>query len=60
MISTPEDIHRFRLVTIRAGLRLELLGMRHSSNSIFKAAKQVTGEKTRAKCLVALDALLEK
>ena len=60
MITNPEDISAYRLLVIRSGLKLELLGMRHSSNSVFKAAKQITGEKTRQKCLEALNRMIEQ
>lgn len=58
---TPEKIRRFRLLTIRSGLKLEIkTGMRHSRNLVFLAAKQETGEKTREKCLVALNKMLDE
>jgi hypothetical protein len=60
MITNPEDIAAYRLLTIRSGLKLELLGLRHSTNAIFKAAKQITGEKTRQKCLEALNKMIDE
>ena len=60
MITNPEDISAYRLLIIRSGLKLELLGMRHSSNAVFKAAKQITGEKTRQKCLEALNRMIDE
>lgn len=52
---TPKQIEMFRLLTIRSGLKLELLGMRHSRNMIFNAAKQITGKKTRIACLAMIE-----
>lgn len=60
MLTTPEQINAYRLMTIRAGLKLELKGLRHSRNSIFKAAKEVTGQKTREKCLVAINTMIDE
>lgn len=59
IITDPAAIQRFRLITIRRGLELEIkTGMRHSRNLTFLAAKQVTGEKTRKKALAAIKVLL--
>jgi len=55
---TKEKIEMMRLLTIRSGLKLELLGMRHSKNSVFQAAKQLTGKKTRREALAALEDLI--
>lgn len=52
---TPEQINMYRLLAIRSGLKLELLGIRHSRNMIFKAAKQITGKKTRIACLAMIE-----
>lgn len=60
MLTTPEQINAYRLMTIRAGLKLELKGIFHSRNSIFKAAKEVTGQKTREKCLVAINTMIDE
>jgi hypothetical protein len=60
MISNPEDISAYRLLIIRSGIKLELKGLRHSTNAIFKAAKQITGEKTRQKCLEALNRMIDE
>lgn len=60
MLTTPEQINAYRLMTIRAGLKLELNGIFHSRNSIFKAAKEVTGQKTREKCLIAINKMIDE
>lgn len=55
VIDTPQGIEMYRLLAIRSGLKLELLGLRHSRNMIFKAAKQITGKKTRIACLTIIE-----
>ena len=55
---TKEKIEMMRLLTIRSGLKLELLGMRHSRNAAFKAAKQLTGKRTRREALESLEDLI--
>jgi hypothetical protein len=60
VIDTPEGIQMYRLLAIRSGLKLELLGMRHSRNAIFNAAKQITGKKTRIACLAMIEEKIEK
>jgi len=59
MLTAPQEIALYRLLVIRSGLKLELKGLRHSSNSVFKAAKQITGMKTREKCLIALNEIID-
>ena len=60
VLDNPADMSAYRLLIIRSGLKLELKGLRHSTNSIFKAAKQITGEKTRQKCLEALNRMIDE
>tara|TARA_R110001592_G_scaffold341621_1_gene630909 strand:- start:1293 stop:1616 length:324 start_codon:yes stop_codon:yes gene_type:complete len=55
---TKEKIEMMRLLTIRSGLKLELLGLRHSRNAAFKAAKQITGKNTRREALASLEDLI--
>jgi hypothetical protein len=50
----------FRLLTVRSGLKLELMGIRHSRNMVFNAAKQITGKKTRVACLAIIEDMIEK
>jgi hypothetical protein len=58
---TPEQIQRFRLCVIRRGLELEIkTGMRHSHNATLRAAQQLTGAKTRKKCLAKIKELLHE
>lgn len=59
IIDAPDKIEVYRLLTIRAGLKLELKGFRHSRDMIFKAAKQATGQKTREKCLDSINEILK-
>ena len=60
ILDNPADISAYRLLLIRSGLKLEIAGLRHSTNSVFKAAKQLTGEKTRIKCLEAINRMIEQ
>jgi dTDP-4-dehydrorhamnose 3,5-epimerase-like enzyme len=39
IISTPEGINAYRLLSIKAALSLELKGLRHSRGSVFKLVK---------------------
>ena len=55
---TKEKIEMMRLLTIRSGLKLELRGMGHSKNATFKAAKKITGKKTRREALAALEDII--
>ena len=60
VIDTPDKIATARLLIIRSGLKLEIkTDMRHSRNMVFNAAKQITGEKTRQKCLDSINKMLE-
>jgi anion-transporting ArsA/GET3 family ATPase len=59
VIDTPKNIHVARMLIIRSGLKLELnTGMRHSRNLTFNAAKQITGQKSRQKCLDVINKML--
>jgi hypothetical protein len=61
IISNQEDINLYKLMTIASALKLEIkTGMRHSTNAPFKAAKQITGMKTRQSCLSEIQSLIEK
>lgn len=61
IITGKENINKFRLLTIRSGLRLEIkTGMRHSRNLVFNAAKQITGKKTRKACLEEIEKQIAK
>jgi hypothetical protein len=60
VLDNPADISAYRLLIIRSGLKLELKGLRHSTNAIFDAAKQVTGEKTRIKCLEVISRMIDE
>lgn len=60
-LTNPEHIARFRLYTLRQALRLEIMGMRHSSGtsalSILRKEGLVTS-RTRKEALRELDVLL--
>jgi len=54
-----ELVDMYRLKVIMSGLRLEIkTGMSHSRNAVFKAAKEITGQKTRQKCLEVLEKMV--
>jgi hypothetical protein len=60
LLTTPQEIAFYRLLAIRSGLKLEIkTGLRHSSNGVFKSAKSITGMKTREKCLIALNEIID-
>ena len=60
IFDTPDKIQAARLLIIRSGLKLEIkTDMRSSRNMVFKAAKQITGQKTRQKCLDEINKMLE-
>jgi len=60
-LNTPDQIQMYRLLTIRSGLKMEIeTGMRHSRGMIFAAAKQVTGQRTRKRCLEVLNEIIEQ
>ncbi len=46
---TPEKIAGYQLLTLKAMLKLESLGMKHSRGSIAPTVRQVIGSKTRDK-----------
>lgn len=43
MLTTPEQIALFRLMTLRQGIRLEMLGMKKSGRSCTAIARQMLG-----------------
>jgi hypothetical protein len=57
MLTTPESIALFRLATLRTALKLELLGMKHSSGkSAYSTLKGMGYKGTRAEVLEAVAA----
>jgi hypothetical protein len=46
---TPEKIAGYQLLTLKAMLKLESLGMKHSKGSVAPTVRQVIGSKTRDK-----------
>jgi hypothetical protein len=59
MLTSPEDIQRYRLLVIAKGLALEIkTGMRCKNDAAFNAAKSITGKKTRVGCLAEIQKLL--
>jgi hypothetical protein len=60
MLTSPEDIQRYRLLVIAKGLSLEInTGMRCKNNAAFNAAKVITKKKTRVACLAEIQKLLK-
>jgi hypothetical protein len=63
MLTEPYQIEVFQILTLRAALRLETLGMTHSSGrSIAGRVRDILGSKTRNKetLLLELDARLRE
>ena len=59
VLTTPEQIAGFRMLTLLAGLKLEVLGMRKSGRSCYQIVKQEFGLKgTRRQVLEAYQELL--
>lgn len=46
---TPETINLYRLLSMKAGLRLECLGLRHSRGSVASLVRAEIGSKTKDK-----------
>jgi hypothetical protein len=62
MLSTPDQIHRARLLTLRAAVRLEIAGMRRNGRPASAIARDLLGlpaSTRRAAVLAALTAALE-
>ena len=61
IITGEKNIELAQFIVIAAGLKLEInTEMRHSTNSVFLRAQQLTGEKTRKKCLIKMEELIKK
>ncbi len=53
IIDTPQGIARFRLLQLKFALKLESLGMKHSSGrSVTPIVRDIIGSKTRDKKLL--------
>lgn len=61
ILDTPDQIARFRLATLRAALKLEILGMKRSRGpSAYAILKKEGFAGTRADILEQINKLLEK
>ena len=63
IITDPNHIHFAQLLALRSALKLELLGMRHSSGvSALTRLRQMglVSSRTRKKALVELNAIIEE
>lgn len=49
MITTPEGISAFHLLSIKYALKLEAIGLRHSRGSVAKLVREMILSKTRNK-----------
>lgn len=60
VLTNPYDIETFRLKTLRAALKLELMGLSHSGGSILSRLKRegLVTSRTRRGALVELEALI--
>jgi hypothetical protein len=59
VLDTPEQIARYRLLTLRAALRLEIAGMKKRGKSAYQILKNEGYTGTRAQVLEQLHAHLE-
>ena len=58
---TPESINMFRLLAMKNALKLEIkTGMRMRGNGWFNAAKQITGQRTRKRCLEVIEEIIKE
>lgn len=61
VLDDTNQIELYRYTTIITALRLEIdTGARHSTNAPFRAAKRLTGAKSRKKALAGMLELLKK
>jgi len=59
LISTPENIQKYRLLTLKSALKLEILGMNRRGRSVYSIVKQEFGFKgSKAKVLKQLEELI--
>ena len=61
VLTHPDDIAFFRLLTLRSALKLETLGMKHSGGSVYARVKGEFGFKgDKARVLAQLVAYIEE
>jgi hypothetical protein len=58
-LTTPEQIARYRLATLRAALKLEIAGMKRRGRSVYSILRDEGYTGTRAQVLEQLTADLE-
>ena len=56
-VSTPEPIS---LLTIRSGLKFEIKTGMSMNRNLFSAAKQITGQRTRKRCLEVIEEIIKE
>jgi len=59
-LTTPDQIARYRLATLRAALKLEIAGMKRRGPSAYAILKKEGFAGTRADILEQINKLLEK
>lgn len=60
VISTPDQIEAFRLLTLRQALKLEIKGMRRTGKSAYSILQEMGYSGTRGEVLAQLDKIREK
>ena len=61
LISTPENINKFRLLTLQSALKLEVLGMNRRGRSVYSIVKQEFGFKgSKTKVLDQLSRMIKE
>lgn len=60
-LTTPEQIANYRLLSLRQGLRLEIMGLRKSGHSCYQIIKSEFGLKgTRKEVFAQFEEMLKK
>ena len=57
---TPESINMFRLLAIKNGLKFEIKTGMSMNRNLFPAAKQITGQRTRKRCLEVIEEIIKE
>ena len=61
LISTPENIQKYRLLTLKSALKLEILGMNRRGRSVYSIVKEEFGFKgNKQKVLKQLELKMEE
>lgn len=60
MFTTPEQIERYRLVTLRAAVRLESLGMKRKGRSAAAISREILGLSRSASFPAVIEGLTQR